>query len=315
MGIAARHVRLWRYWAPVACLCVLGAHSKASAQALKRANELSAHSLYYLMPMARSGDVDAQEAIGLKYAYSEGVEWDLPKGIKWLQKAAQSGSVDAECALGQIYDNGLILAGQLHQVAPDYAKSVHWYRRAAARGWCWTQLAQAYQDKAGSDAMDHVAYERDLRDAARWWRKDAEPRKSYPAVYPYAKFSDGNPAAQEHMGYSYRFGLGVPQSYERALAWYRKAARQGDGSAMMSLGYMYEQGLGTPVNDELAYVFFGLAPENLAAGCHRCTNGILSKLAKRLTIRQVTRAQAVIARWQPGMALPNTPKVSTIGGR
>jgi uncharacterized protein len=314
VSIPDKHVRFWRYWTLVACLCALSAHSKASAQALERANELSAHSLYYLMSMARSGDVDAQEAIGLKYAYAEGVEWNLPKGIKWLQKAAQDGNADAECALGQIYDNGLIFAGALHRVAPDYAKSVQWYRRAAARGWCWIQLAEAYQDKAGSDAKNHVAYERDLRAAAHWWRKDAEPRKSYPAVYPYAKFSNGNPIAQERMGYSYRFGLGVPRSYEHALAWYRKAARQGNGSAMMSLGYMYEQGLGTPVNDELAYVFFGLAPANLDARCHQCTDGMLSKLAKRLTVRQVTQAQAVIGRWQPGMTLPTAGKVRTIRG-
>ena len=41
---------------------------------------------------------------------------------------------------------------------------------------------------------------------------------------------------QEHMGYLYRFGLDVPQSYKRVLAWYQKsAAQQGRGNAMTSL--------------------------------------------------------------------------------
>lgn len=300
------------------CLCALNfVPSSACAQALEAVAQLSNLSLYSLMPMATKGNVNAEEAIGLKYAYAEGVQWNLPEGIEWLRKAARGGSADAACSLGQILDNGLIFAGSLHHIATHYNESVQWYRRAAAQGWCWVELARAYEDKASSDssASNRAAYERDMRAAANWWRKDAEPRNSYPTIYPYAKFPHGNPLAQSKMGDLYRDGRGVPQSYKCALAWYRKSASQGDGSAMMSVGYIYERGLGTPVSDELAYIFFGLAQENLDAGCHQCTNGLLGTLAKKMTPRQLMGARAIISQWQPGNSLPTPGRLARSADR
>ncbi len=287
--------------------------SISSAQALERVDELSSFPIYHLMPMAKKGDVDAEEAIGLKYAYGEGVKWNLPKGIHWLSKAAHDGSVDADCSLGELYDDGLLFAG--HHMRPDYAKSVKWYRRAAEKGWCWLQLARAYDDKAGSDAdrNDRALYESDTRAAVHWWRKEAEPRTSYPAGYPYGKFPKGNPMAQEHMGYLYRFGLGVPQSYKRALVWYRRsAAQQGGGDAMMSLAYFYEHGLGVPVNFELAYIYYGLAPQGLGPQCHQCTKGNLDELAKKMSPREVVGAQAIVSTWHQGMPLPTAHGLSVM---
>lgn len=290
--------------------------SKSSAQALERVAKLSSFPMSDLMPMAKKGDVNAEEAIGLKDAYAEGVKWNFSKGIKWLRKAAQGGSVDADCSLGQIYDNGLLFTG--HHVAPNDAKAVKWYRRAAEKGWCWLQLAEAYDDKAGSDAdqKNRALYERDERAAAHWWRKEAQPRTSYPAVYPYAKFPQGNPMAQEHMGYLYRLGMGVPQSYKRARMWYRRAAEQPfGGGAMMSLGYFYEHGLGVPVNDELAYIYYGLTPQGLGPRCHQCMKGELIKLAKKMTPQQVLGAQAIVSEWHPGMPLPAADGLAEMADR
>jgi hypothetical protein len=41
-------------------------------------------------------------------------------------------------------------------------------------------------------------------------------------------------------------GNGVPQSYSEALAWFQKAADQGDAKSEYDVGYLYSRGLGVP---------------------------------------------------------------------
>ena len=41
-------------------------------------------------------------------------------------------------------------------------------------------------------------------------------------------------------------GKGVPQEYGEAVAWYRKAAKQGHASAQFNLGVMFDGGQGVP---------------------------------------------------------------------
>jgi hypothetical protein len=52
--------------------------------------------------------------------------------------------------------------------------------------------------------------------------------------------------AQCALGLLYEVGWGVPDDYEQAAAWYRKAAEQGDASAQFRLGALYEVGWGVP---------------------------------------------------------------------
>jgi hypothetical protein len=56
----------------------------------------------------------------------------------------------------------------------------------------------------------------------------------------------GYAGGEDGLGYIYLHGLGVPQDYAEALRWYRKAADQGDAMGQNSLALMYEQGLGAP---------------------------------------------------------------------
>lgn len=55
---------------------------------------------------------------------------------------------------------------------------------------------------------------------------------------------DGNPKAQQQLGYAYHIGKGVKQDYAAAAEWYRKAAAQGNADAQTNLGVMYQQGQG-----------------------------------------------------------------------
>ncbi|KAF9143801.1 hypothetical protein BG015_000298 [Linnemannia schmuckeri] len=60
--------------------------------------------------------------------------------------------------------------------------------------------------------------------------------------------------AQEEMnsmvalGEMYKNGQGVEQDYAVAMAWYLKAARQGDANAQCNVAYLFEDGLGTQKN-------------------------------------------------------------------
>jgi len=61
--------------------------------------------------------------------------------------------------------------------------------------------------------------------------------------------------AQFLVGLAYHIGRGVAVDYERAGAWYRKAAGSGEGHAIANLGVMSLLGQGTPADDLDAYAW------------------------------------------------------------
>lgn len=66
----------------------------------------------------------------------------------------------------------------------------------------------------------------------------------------------GNPFAQNQLGYLYSAGIGVKSDPVQALKWYQKAADQDLASAQYTLGLLYLRGVGTEPNSELANVWF-----------------------------------------------------------
>ena len=67
--------------------------------------------------------------------------------------------------------------------------------------------------------------------------------------------------AQFCLGRIYDEGLGVPQDYEQAAIWYRKAAEQGDAPAQWILGFMYQYGNGVSQNYGQAVKWYYKAAE------------------------------------------------------
>ena len=55
-----------------------------------------------------------------------------------------------------------------------------------------------------------------------------------------------------NIGVKYEYGRGIPKNYEKAMNWYLKSAKKGNGLAMNNIGYFYQNGLGVPVNYETA---------------------------------------------------------------
>jgi len=80
-----------------------------------------------LLPLARSGDGEAQNRIGEMYEFGQGVPRDYTKALHWYHEAAEQNIVAAWHNLGRCYNFG-------SGVEQDYAQAEQWYRKAAERG-------------------------------------------------------------------------------------------------------------------------------------------------------------------------------------
>ena len=91
----------------------------------------------------------------------------------------------------------------------------------------------------------------------------------------------------------YDKGHGVPQNYNQAVHWYKKAAEQGDASAQNNLGIMYAKGQGVPTDDVQAYAWLAVSAVN--GNQIAVTNKEL--VASRLTPEKLTEAEALALRY------------------
>jgi TPR repeat protein len=116
------------------------------------------------------------------------------------------------------------------------------------------------------------------------------PQSDAEAVAWYHKAAEqGQAAGQAYLGYMYQRGKGVPQSDTEAVAWYRKAAEQGHGAGQRSLGWMYAKGRGISQDAVKAYMWESLALLNGEAKA----GALLDEIAKQLTQSQISQAQGL----------------------
>lgn len=85
-----------------------------------------------------------------------------------------------------------------------------------------------------------------FEEAIKWYRKAAD---------------QGQPEAQNALGYLYQTGRGVPQDVNEAVKWYRKSADQGDPNGQSNLGYMYREGMGVARDSNQAADWFRKSAE------------------------------------------------------
>ncbi len=81
----------------------------------------------WLTVSAENGFFAAQESLGDRYYYGEGVVKDQVVGARWLRRAAEQGSARAQVTLGCAYDGG-------YGVPLDDAEAAKWFGLAAAQG-------------------------------------------------------------------------------------------------------------------------------------------------------------------------------------
>lgn len=100
------------------------------------AEDLSELSLPALEAKAAADNVDAQYALGLRYAKGDGVEQSYAKALEWYRKAADKDHTLAMNNLGAMYELG-------QGVEVDHTKSIVWYRKAAEQGQKYAQNSLA----------------------------------------------------------------------------------------------------------------------------------------------------------------------------
>lgn len=180
---------------------------------------------------AKSGEAEAQNALGEAYYDGKGVTENLPEAVKWFTKAAEQENAKAEYNLGNCYYYG-------YGVYENYGEAEKWYKKAAEQG-C-------------AEAQNSLGYYYEINDlnpkkAVKWYTKAAE---------------QGLPRAQCNLGVCYENGNGVEKNLEEAVKLYTKAANQGYARAQYYLALSYDNGKGVAKNDSEAMKWYLKAVKN-----------------------------------------------------
>ncbi|MGB7433264.1 MAG: tetratricopeptide repeat protein [Ahrensia sp.] len=101
--------------------------------ALERARDLMEDNQFVeareaLWPLARSGNADAEELIGVMYALGLGVERDDRRAFEWYLRSSLKGHPGAQSGIGWYYEVGRGLP------APDLVRAYMWYTLSAIGG-------------------------------------------------------------------------------------------------------------------------------------------------------------------------------------
>jgi len=111
----------------------------------------------------------------------------------------------------------------------------------------------------------------------------------------------GRPLAQTYLGFMYQTGRGVPQNFELAALWYRRAAEQGVPAAQYLLAMLYDKGFGVPQDWVEAEVWLDLAAAAGSARDRSFWSTMRDNVAMKLTLDERAWAQQRAALWRPGL--------------
>ena len=229
-------------------------------------------------------------AVAHALANGSGVERNLAKAVEWYQAAAaddeeddegddegdsataadsnanlspgqaaqaaerKQGHPDAQFALGVMLSEGVGVD------APDLAQAVEWLERAGEQGHAEALFTLGVMHQQGRGSV----VERDIKRAADLYAQAAD---------------EGSAQAHSHLGMLFAAGMGVPQSWEKAVQHYRKAAEAGAillcdlapyvwqglllnrlrfrcagvAEAQFNLAGLYAEGQGVEKDEKLAY--------------------------------------------------------------
>jgi TPR repeat protein len=176
------------------------------------------------IPLAHSGNPEAQYRLGLMYERSLGVDLDMEQSVRWYLAAAEQGQPRAQNNLGVLYETG-------RGVPVDLEQALAWYRKAAEQGRLPAQfnVARMLDEGLGTNS--------DQTEALVWYRKAA---------------ARGHANAQTRLGEMFEQGVGTEVDDGEAAKWYRRAAKQDVPLAQLRLAQMYQDGRGVPKDSKKA---------------------------------------------------------------
>jgi TPR repeat protein len=128
------------------------------------------------------------------------------------------------------------------------------------------------------------------------------------AVAWFRKAADqGDTSAQSNLGNSYYNGTGVPEDLVEAVKWYRKAADQGHAEAQFNLGVCYYKGAGTQMDLVEAYAYWSLAGRT-DADARRTLANLEKKLSHEASLLGQQRAKELHKEIEAKMAAKKAGK-------
>lgn len=202
----------------------------------------------WLTRAADSGDPQALAAAGHLLVQKQ----DPSKGLAMLERAAETGNVDAAYWLGQAY------LGQ-GQVSADPAQAEKWLSQAARQGNidAARTLGSAYLDgdvltrnvAQGVQLLERAAQQDDAYALALLGNlyldgKQVQRQASRGIDYLQRAHELGHPYATARLGESYLKGDGIPADPVQGVALLTEAANQGQSGAARTLGIAYMDGAG-----------------------------------------------------------------------
>jgi len=104
--------------------------------------------------------------------------------------------------------------------------------------------------------------------------------------------ANGNDNAQWKLGLGYIQGIGVPPDERKAVVWFKRAANHGDIRAQRALSDVYLSGRGVPRDYVRAYTW-----ASIAAGLRGNDNDRLKVIGSRMTAVQIKDARRRISIW------------------
>lgn len=110
----------------------------------------------------------------------------------------------------------------------------------------------------------------------------------------------GDAASQFNLGLMYLDGVGVPQSDQKAVLWFRMSADQGYAKAQGNLGALYAIGRGLRRDYIAAHMWLNLCA---AGGDAKCA-AQRDLIGKKMKQRDLLEAQRRATEWKPTKAKP-----------
>ena len=199
---------------------------------------------------ANKGDDVAQYYLGVFFELGLSVKPDIKEALKWYEKAADAGNVEAIQYFSSQADKG------------NYTNEenlLRWLTDASSKkiAWATFKLAVMYYLGKGCEinaekALDcfYTSAELGNVDAQYMLGKIYEEGNivaiDYTESYKwYHRAADGKKMEAEYaLGYFYEHGKGISVNFEKASKWYSLSSEQGYSLAKFNLGRLYEKGIG-----------------------------------------------------------------------
>lgn len=223
---------------------------------------LTADEVQEFVAVAETGLPNSAYPVGRAYFLGQGVPFDLERGRKWLDRAAQDGSLDAQILLGAAYMSGTKLPRD-----PNLASKY---------------LLQAAQQQDLASAL------RSSQALAQYWvallyEQGSGVERSHDKALEFLQMAanNGNYVAQFELGALYNDGAGgVTMDKARACSLFEKAADQGHVKAMHNTGYCYQVGVGGRKDASLAIKYYTRAAELGEVGAQKNLGMLFGQLGQ-----------------------------------